>query len=51
MTYEIDDRVRCTETGLIGKVIDREWEHSWTYTIMTDDEKYFYRNEREIEYA
>jgi len=51
LAYEVEEKVRCTETGLFGKVLDREWENGWTYTIITDDDKYFYRNEREIEYA
>lgn len=51
LAYEIEEKVKCTETGLVGEVLDREWEGGWTYTILTDDGKYFYRNEREIEYA
>lgn len=49
--YKVDDDVRCTETNLVGKVLDREWEGGWHYTILTEDGKYFYRNERELEYA
>ncbi|PDZ94966.1 hypothetical protein CON36_31010 [Bacillus cereus] len=49
--FKIDDEVKCKETNLVGIVIDREWENGWTYTILTDEGKYFYRNELEIEYA
>lgn len=49
--FKIDTRVKCKETNLVGIVLDREWERGWSYTILTDEGKYFYRNESEIDYA
>jgi hypothetical protein len=40
----INDKVKCKETGLVGTVDDKEWEHGWTYTIITDEGKFFYRD-------
>lgn len=41
-------KVRCTDTEMVGFIDDKEWENGWHYTIQKEDGLYFYRTEDEL---
>ena len=49
--FNINDVVKDKVTNSFGKILDREWENGWTYTIHLDNDRYIYRDEDEIERA
>jgi len=48
--YQVEEYVICKRTHLIGRIVDKEWENGWRYTLVRQDKSYFYRREEDIRY-